>query len=155
MTKTPYLLILSTIILLLSCRNDKNKILENKFEYKWYSLDGNLTIKNDKTFEFNRFTCISQSISKGYWKILNDTLILNSYDPKDCYFKEDFIIFPPNTKKHYPRKTIKNCKPNIGYVKFKNEKFHIKDSILIYINSSIKDEDLNSRYNFKKKSYNN
>lgn len=151
MPKTIYLLILLVILLLLSCRNNKNKILGNNFENKWYSIDGNLTLKNDKTFEFNRFSCVSHSISKGYWKITNDTLILNSYVPKDCYFKEDFIIYPPKTKKHYRLKTIKNCEPNTGYVKFKNEKFHIKDSTLIYLNSSIKDKNSNSRYNFKKR----
>lgn len=139
---------------MLSCKDESKKVLQNKFERKWYSIDGNLTINQNKTFEFNRFTSISQSISKGNWKIINDTLILNSYNPKGCYFEEDFIITPPDTTKYYYKETIKNCKPNMGYVNFKNEKFYIKDTLLLYKTSlEINEDGLSKIYNFKKTSY--
>ncbi|MGO4822030.1 MULTISPECIES: hypothetical protein [unclassified Flavobacterium] len=156
--KQKYLNIVALVILtLLSCEK-KYVINSNAFEYKWYSLDGNLTINSNNTFEFNRFTCISQSISKGKWKITNDTIVLNSFEPKGCYYIESFILEPPPPLKDTitnhnfnHKKTIKECTPNIGYVVFRNEKFYIKDSTLIsksftYINI----KELNGVYNFKK-----
>ncbi|MBE0393373.1 hypothetical protein [Flavobacterium sp. PL002] len=147
---------------LLSCEK-KHAIIPNTFEYKWYSLNGNLTIKSNNTFEYSRSACVSHSISKGKWKINNDTLVLNSFEPKGCYYIESFILKPPPppkdtiAKDNYKiKEIIKDCIPNIGYIIFTNEKFYIKDSLLVsksfpYLyDGSTK---LNNLYNFQKTAY--
>ena len=118
-----FFLIISLI--LTSCNNT------DKFENKWYSINSHLKINSDKTFKFERFNSISSSISKGKWEVINDTLILNSFDNNGCFFHENFLILPPNSEKRVIVNKI-NCYPNQGYVFFKNEKFFIKDSVLIY-----------------------
>lgn len=153
-----HLYILAIVFLtLLSCKK-KQVIISNAFEHKWYSLDGNLTINSNNTFEFNRSACVSHSISKGKWKISNDTLVLNSFEPKGCYYIESFILKPPPPPKdtiandnYNIEKTKKDCTPNIGYVIFRNEKFYIKDSLLISKSFPyIKSKEPNGIYNFKK-----
>ncbi|KDN53717.1 hypothetical protein [Flavobacterium seoulense] len=135
-----FILVIS--LLFLSCEKT------DKFENQWYSLDSNLKINKDRTFEFERFNSISSSISKGEWKIINDTLVLNSFENKGCYFYENYVLEPLN-------KIInknKNCQPNQGYVNFKNEKFYIKDSILIYKSQKNIDESiLRNSYSFSRK----
>ena len=154
--KKMYLNIVAVIFLtLLSCEK-KQAINANAFQNRWESMDGNLTIYPNNTFEYNRYTCISQSISKGKWKITNDTLVLNSFEPKGCYFIENFLIGPPPkdttaNKNSNHKKTIKDCMPNTGYINFKNEKFYIKDSLLL-LKRSLNNND-NNFYNFKKTPY--
>lgn len=126
----------------------------NEFENQWYSLDSKLKINNNKTFEFERFNSISSSISKGKWEVINDTLILNSFQTNKCYFLENFKLEPLRKNDIYILiKTNKDCHPNQGYVIFKNEKFYLKDSTLIYKTEIINDNPkLNTIYNFTRKS---
>jgi hypothetical protein len=140
-----------------ACRKEtQNVILPNPFERKWYSINGHLQIDSTNTFEYIRYACMSQTISKGTWKIVNDTLILNSFAPKGCYFIEDFKIEPPkDTLNMIPNvKTEKDCEANTGYVIFKNEKFYIKDTLLMSKKSAyFEDGELNYHTNFKRTSY--
>lgn len=153
-----YLNIVAIIFLsLLSC--EKKQAITNAFQNRCESMDGNLTIYSNTTFEYNRYTCISHSISKGKWKITNNTLILNSFEPKGCYFIENFLIGPPPkdttaNKNPNQKKTIKDCMPNTGYINFKNEKFYIKDSLLVLKTAlNTNDNKLNNFYNFKRTHY--
>jgi len=143
-----YSFILVISLLFISC----NKT--DKFENQWYSLDSKLKINNNKTFEFERFNSISSSISKGKWEVVNDTLILNSFQTNQCYFYENFKLKPlRKNDKYILVKTNKDCHPNQGYVNFKNEKFYLKDSILIYRTEINNDNPkLNTIYNFTRKS---
>lgn len=137
----PFILVIT--LLFLSCKKT------DKFENKWYSLISKLKINNDKTFEFERFNSISSSISKGKWEVIDDTLVLNSFKNKGCFFYENYVIQPSNKI----IKSNKNCQPNQGYVNFRNEKFYIKDSVLIYKTEINRDNPkLNNIYNFTKKS---
>lgn len=117
-------------------------------------MNSKLKINNNKTFEFERFSSISSSISRGKWEVVNDTLILNSFQTNQCYFYENFKLVPlRKNDKYILIKTKKDCQPNQGYVKFKNEKFYLKDSILIY-KTEINNENpkLNTIYNFTRNS---
>jgi hypothetical protein len=148
--KKMYLNIVAVIFLtLLSCEK-KQPINANAFQNRWESMYGNLTIYPDSTFEYHRYTCISHSLSKGKWKITNDTILLNSFEPKGCYFIENFLIGPPpkDTSTNH-KKTIKDCTPNTGYIKMKNEKFYIKDSLLLF-KTPFNNKELNNFYNFKR-----
>lgn len=138
----------------LSCEK-KDAVVSSNFIHKWHSLDGQLNINSNNTFEYSRNNSVSISISKGKWKITNDTLVLNSFQPKGCYFIESFVLKPTKdtissiNPKH--RETIKNCMPNTGYVILKNEKFYIIDSLLISKTSPyIYDRKLSEVYNFKR-----
>jgi hypothetical protein len=148
--KKMYLNIVAVIFLtLLSCEK-KQPINANAFQNRWESMYGNLTIYPDSTFEYHRYTCISHSLSKGKWKITNDTIVLNSFEPKGCYFIENFLIGPPpkDTSTNH-KKTIKDCMPNTGYIKMKNKKFYIKDSLLLF-KTPFNNKELNNFYNFKR-----
>lgn len=148
-----------TILTFFSCEN-KNVIISNNFQDEWYSSYEYLVINSNSTFEYIRSNCVSSTVSKGKWKIINDTLILNSYHPKGCYFIEDFIQKPPTRKdsirQNIITKNIKDCIPNTGYVYFRNEKFYLKDSLLIsksYTSFNEDSKELNYIHNFQKTPY--
>lgn len=98
----------------------------------------NLKIKPDHTFEFFGGACMDNYNSNGKWKVINDTLILNSVPSKDCQI---LVGFGNNmediSKKDYVRKlTIKDCTPNESdgaYINFINDKFYIKNDTLEYV----------------------
>lgn len=126
------------------------------YERTWYAIDGELKIDSNNTFEYKRSTCVSISVSKGNWRISNDTLILNSFPAKGCYFIEEFDIKTSmKTLNYHLRKiTEKDCEPNSGYVLFNNEKFYIIDSLLISKKSANKvDGNYNHHMNFRKMNY--
>ena len=151
------IVILFSLLNLFACKKVKHKIITpNKFARVWYSIDGYLKINSANTFEYVRYTCISQSKSKGKWQILNDTLILNSITPNGCYFIENFKIEPPkDTITLIPMlKSKKDCQPNIGYVILKNEKFYLKDTLLMSKNAAYYDDgEFNHHTNFRNTSY--
>ncbi|AWA31156.1 hypothetical protein HYN48_14225 [Flavobacterium magnum] len=156
MSKIYFILSVILLLVFVSCKNETQKYIPNKFERIWYSIDGRLKIDSSHAFEYVKYTCVSQSISKGKWNIVNDTIFLNSFSPYGCYFEEEFGIPPSaDTTQFTPLKTTeKNCEPNSGYVNFRNEKFYIKDSILISKKSTYyKNGEFNLHTNFKMKNY--
>ena len=108
-----------------------------------------LKINNDNTFDFNSGACMSSTTSKGKWRIENDTIILNSFKPRNCCF---LIVFGGNCEKygkagenHMFRKSFEDCDMKIEdmYDVFENTKFFIKNEKLIFKKSKINDcEDL-------------
>lgn len=139
------LLSLFILTLFLSCTNKKDIIaMESKFIHTWESKKAiiphmdNLTIKPDHTFEFYGGACMSNYNSAGKWKVVNDTLILNSIPSKECQGLSGFgNNLEDPTKKGFVRKfTFKNCQPdesNGEYINFINDKFYIKSDTLEYI----------------------
>lgn len=151
------LLSIFSFLFLFSCNNKENAISkQNNFTREWFSIDGHLKINSKNTFEYVRYTCISKSISKGKWLIINDTLVLNSYKPKGCYFIENFEIVPPKDSINIiaKSKSDKNCNPIEGYVIFKNEKFYLKDTLLLSKRlTNYNGGRLNQHTNFRKNRY--
>ena len=125
------------------------RIDDNKFLGKWHSVKrpypygATIEICSNYNFIYIGGACDSRFGSKGDWLLNGDTLILNSFEPEECYFisefgvnciivTEDFI--PPELKT-----SIRGCKPDTDYDYrcFINEKFIIEDSVLIHIRKTI------------------
>jgi len=140
----------NTLILLLitffSCKKrEELKINTNeKFIQEWESVKtiiphkDYLLIKSNQTFEFHGGACTSFYESFGKWKVVNDTLILNSNKSKKCQYVNGFgdnFEVPKEDEIFEPKTTITNCKPKNedSYVNFINDKFFIKNDSLIYV----------------------
>ena len=123
---------------------------DNKFLGKWYSVkrgypfSATLEIDSNHYFIYAGGACDSRFGSRGNWQLNFDTLILNSFYPKDCYYIFEFGVSraippPPDEFGNFPRyerlTSIKDCKPDTDstYFLFINEKFIIEDSVLIHI----------------------
>ncbi|WP_310556063.1 hypothetical protein [Flavobacterium sp.] len=139
-----YYLIFIIFFLHFGCKKVvRNENIE-KFVNNWKTtkkpvpFSGTLKINKNKTFEYYAGTCSSKSFSKGKWNVDKDTIILNSFESKECYFLEEFEINCISvSKKGKPlvvKKTIKNCEPKTedSYVEFVNTKFYLNDTILIH-----------------------
>lgn len=151
--KKQALYILTTIFILSSCIS-KNKTAESSEEHfekyfgVWHSTDrhyeysADLKIDSINNFIYEGGACASSFLSKGSWKLNGDTIILNSFQPEECYYVNDFgikyIVAPPiigDTTKHEMRTSIKGCEPKLysTYILFNNEKFIIKNDTLVHI----------------------
>jgi hypothetical protein len=118
---------------------------DNAFLGEWYSVKrpypfgATLEIGLNHNFIYEGGACDYHFMSKGEWLLKDDTLILNSFEPKECYFISEFGVkctiitsdFTPPERKT----SMKGCKPNTEreYILFKNEKFIIEDSLLTHI----------------------
>ena len=140
--------------LLQSCNNaarerNSEQEIDNDFLGAWCSVDrvypfgAVLYIGSDYNFEYRGGACTSHFFSLGYWKINNDTLILNSIKPERCFVIRNFgAIWAPLLRdddgRAIRRTTIKDCTPAWGdseldFLVFENEKFIIEDSTLVHI----------------------
>ena len=143
-----FLSLLSILCILNSCKKEEKKIIVDKdfkFIKEWQSkkiiIPGNsfIKIKPDHTFEYDAAGCQWRCNSFGKWKVINDTLILNSIPSKECQILSNFgeMIKPLKKGEVYePKTTIKNCKPeerNGMYENFINDKFYIKNDTLEYV----------------------
>jgi len=149
-----YIILLGFLSLFLqSCWNTHQKentnddLINNEFLGEWYSVEriipfgAVLTIDTDYSFIYEGGACLSSFGSKGNWTLNNDTLILNSIEPEECYYISDFggnciLITIDDTTSFKREISIKDCVPDnidYDYIIFKNEKFIIKDSVLTYI----------------------
>ena len=137
-----WFLTVCSIFVINCCKKEKEiePNVENKFTNIWYSLNSNLIITENNKFEYIRFDCVSKSTSNGKWEIKNDTIILNSFESNGCYFYEKFEIEPPKPNEKFEnyenKKSKKDCVPNQGFVIFKNEKFYLKNSNLVFKSKS-------------------
>lgn len=151
--KKQALYILTTIFILSSCIS-KNKTAESSEEHfekyfgVWHSTDrhyeysADLKIDSINNFIYEGGACASSFLSKGSWKLNGDTIILNSFQPEECYYVNDFgikyIVAPPiigDTTKHEMRTSIKGFEPKLHsiYILFNNGKFIIKNDTLVHI----------------------
>lgn len=97
-----------------------------------------LIFNTDNNFTYKSVGHITESFSQGNWKIKENTLILNSIMPKECFYTLSFGGKCKSShllKDELIDKTISECEPsalNKFYVEFKNSKFLIKEDSLIY-----------------------
>lgn len=144
-----------TIIFIISSCISKNNIAESSEEqfdkylgiwhttFRHYEYSADLKIDSMNNFIYEGGACESSFLSKGSWKLNGDTIILNSFQPEECYYVNDFgikyIVAPPiigDTTKHELRTSIKGCEPDLvytTYILFNNERFIIKNDTLIHI----------------------
>ena len=139
-------IILFLIITFFSCKK-KEEVKMNineKFIREWESVKtiiphkDYLLIKSDQTFEFHGGACTSFYESFGKWKVVNDTLILNSNKSKKCQYVNGFgdnFEAPKKDEIFETKTTINNCNPENEncYVNFINDKFYIKNDTLKYV----------------------
>jgi hypothetical protein len=119
---------------------EKKEIQENKFIGTWYDTEyvvPNLTIikiKTDSTFSCTSGACAWQGFSYGKWKMIGDSLELNSVKIDTCYDVSTFIDCHFFDKNSEPIMTIPGCKPDTpgSYIFFDKEKFYIKNDSLVY-----------------------
>ena len=105
-----------------------------------YSRKTTLKINSDFTFNYNSQGCQWKTISKGKWKVIGDTIELNSTNIVTCY---NMFPFAECIKfKEYENKkiltTIPNCssESETDFSIFNKEKFFLKNDSLIYIKKS-------------------
>lgn len=140
------LIIISLFLALLtSCEKALPKKIEDpKFAKVWYDtchgmpFSSKLKIGVNKKFEYYSRSCQGGTRSNGYWKIVNDTIILNSIKPKGCLFQYPFGVVCDiyNEPEIVGNTTIKNCDPDgrkAIYEIFENEKFFIRNDTLIHL----------------------
>jgi len=148
--KTNYsLLFLLFCFLLQSCCNTgtETQTEQNNYIGDWrcvkraYPYNAVLKIDSSYSYTYTGGFCTSWFESKGDWTIKDDTLILNSFEPEECYYLREFgvnwVIVDLESSTIPKQKTsIEDCKPSIRdyeYIIFTNEKFIIKDSLLTHI----------------------
>ena len=131
--------ILILFIGLLSCQN--KEIPKNKFVGIWYDTEyivpGShlLKINKDSTFSYKGAGCDWRVISKGKWKLLGDSIELNSTSSDTCYRMFPYtrcIKFGETSRKD--TLTIPNCNPNqnADFLIFSKERFYLKKDSLVY-----------------------
>jgi len=140
-----------------SCRQQKrtcdaeNQIeltdTNNEFIGVWESVgipyfiefQAHLTIYSNHYFVFDGGACMSSFASWGSWMLNGDTIILNSFEPEECFYIWDFgINCTPVDDAIRFQKTYENCEMkslyfDFTFFRFTNERFVIKDSILTHI----------------------
>lgn len=137
------------LFFLLSCK--KSESLPNKFVGTWYDTEyivpgrSSIKINLDSSFSYQSAGCQSRVISKGKWKIVGDSLELNSTSSDTCYKMFPFIFcipFGENNRKDVL--TITDCNPlgDTSFAIFEKETFYIKNDSLFYklkVNSQCSD----------------
>lgn len=135
------LMVLVLILLMLSCKNAEDE--SKKFIGKWHDTEyiipteGFIEFKSDNTFYYRSDGCMWRSISKGSWKLYNDTIELNSGKIDTCYFTFPFVKCVELGELVKRGKTISDCSPedDIDFLEFTNERFYLRNDTLIYSNS--------------------
>lgn len=145
-------------MILASCGNIDKKTIpddelkENQYIGEWQTIEGKyifeaaLKIDSNHNFTYEGGACLLHFSSEGSWIIIDDTLIINSFDCEECRYLSKFseigeivVIIENETsiKISHPKSTsIEDCEPaypDEEYVIFNQEKFLIKDSVLTYI----------------------
>ncbi|MDY0989626.1 hypothetical protein BSF41_27150 [Flavobacterium sp. ACN2] len=131
--------ILILFIGLLSC--EKKEIPKNKFVGTWYDTEyivpGShlLKINKDSTFSYKGAGCDWRVISKGKWKLVGDSIELNSTSSDTCYRMFPYtrcIKFGETRRKD--TLTIPNCNTsqNADFLIFSKERFYLKNDSLVY-----------------------
>lgn len=132
----------SIFIIIAFCLLSCEKKADERFTKTWYDTEykipekSTLKIKSDFTFRYNARGCDWHTISKGKWKVIGDTIELNSISIDTCYnvfpFAECLKFGENNNRKI--RTTILNCNAESGkvYTIFNKEKFYLKNDSLVY-----------------------
>jgi len=144
------------LVLQSCCNNEKGNdniyddldLMNNEFLGEWYAVEGiipfsaTLVIDSNYTYTYEGGGCLMYLGSEGIWACNGDTLLLNSYEPEECFYLQEFdeicMEFEINDSSTYRkiRTTKEGCTPEkywYQYVIFKNVKFLIIDSVLTHI----------------------
>mgnify|MGYP003574913437 CR=1 FL=1 len=128
-----------SIIFLISCK--KSEIPVNKFIRTWYDTEyivpgkSSIIIKKDGYFYYRSAGCDWRVKSKGHWKIIGNSIELNSTTSDTCYRMFPFVECISFGKyKGKDLLTIPNCHPNddASFAIFNKEIFYIKNDSLVY-----------------------
>jgi len=126
-------------VCLISCK--KPEILPNKFSGTWYDTEyiipnnSIIKINKDSSFSYRSRGCDWRVLSKGNWKIIGDSIELNSTTSDTCYKMFPFVECIPFGKYNgRDLSTIPNCNPkdDASFAIFKKEIFYIKNDSLVY-----------------------
>jgi len=169
MYKIISILILFSFLSFIACKNSNEQEIRKKYIAEWKSTkkpipySATLKINKDNTFDFDSGACMSSSRSKGHWRLENDTIILNSFKPKDCCL---LMVFGGNCEKYGKigenymfKKSFENCdlETENSYDVFENTKFYIKNEILVFKKNKINDckdlENWNNNFVLGKKQF--
>ena len=133
------------LICLISCKKPVKPV--NKFVGTWYDTEyvvpnlSKLKIKADSTFSYTSGACTWQGFSRGKWKMIGDSIELNSIKSDTCYRMFPLLNCAPFEKRTKDLVTIPNCNSNAkeDFLIFSKEKFYIKnDSLILKIKPSSK-----------------
>lgn len=127
------------ILFLISCK--KSEVPVSKFVGIWYDTQyivpgrSSIKINKDSSFNYNSAGCDWREVSNGKWKIVGDSIELNSINSDTCYKMFPFVECIRFGK--YDRRdslTVLNCEPtnNASFAIFNKERFYIKRDSLIY-----------------------
>ncbi len=134
------ILIFIFMTLVVSCENATDE--SKKFIGKWHDTEysipntGFIEIKSDSTFYYRSAGCGWRSISKGSWKLYNDTIELSSGKIDTCYYTFPFVQCVEFGEFVKRGKTISDCSPEVGidFLEFTNERFYLRNDTLMYSN---------------------
>ena len=141
MLKNIVLIFLSIIFLACSQNIKDNFEKSEDFIRDWkvirypYS-NATLNLSANHTFKYQETGHLSEIYSEGIWKMNNDTLILNSLQPNECLYIDDFSLTKGKTLDDM-QTTLKNCEPKPNskfFTEFNNSKFIITKDSLKYLN---------------------
>lgn len=96
------ILSLLSFLCFISCKKHEN--LPNKFLGTWHDTEyivpgkSSIKINADSTFYYRSHGCEGGSVSKGNWKIVGDSIELNSISSDTCYKMFPFIFCYPFEK---------------------------------------------------------
>jgi hypothetical protein len=138
MKSTTYLL----VILLFGFQSCKKKA-DERFTKTWYDTEyiipgrTTLEIKSNFTFSYRAAGCQWRCFSRGNWKVIGDTIELNSVVSDTCYNMFPFaecVKFGAYANKKIPT-TVPNCTAETGeeFTLFRKDKFYLKKDSLVYI----------------------
>lgn len=95
-----------------------------------------LSLSENHEFKYHETGHLSEIYSEGIWKLDNDTLTLNSLQPNECLYLDDFSLTKGQTIDDI-QTTFKNCNPKPDskfFIEFNNSKFIVTKDSLIYLN---------------------
>ncbi|TDO97127.1 hypothetical protein [Flavobacterium sp. 245] len=129
--------ILVLFLALISCKKAESP--PNRFIGTWYDTEyvvpslTRITIKKDSTFSCISGACTWQGFSQGKWKIVGDSIELNSTKSDTCYRMLPFVDCNPFEKRK-DLLTIPNCSPEqrSDFLIFDKERFYVKNDSLVY-----------------------
>ncbi|KFF02710.1 hypothetical protein [Flavobacterium reichenbachii] len=125
---------------LISCQ--KKETPKNKFTGTWYDTEyivpgkSSIKINADSSFNYRGAGCDWRVFSKGKWRMIGDSIELNSTKIDTCYIAFPFLdctFFDRKDKAPLPLLTMPNCEPDEGksFCLFTKEIFYIKNDSLI------------------------
>ena len=109
------------------------KIKNNEYDKEY------LEINSDNTFYYKGVGHLNESFAKGRWKVVNDSLVLNSITPKECLYVVNFGTYCEHANIVIEEKintTFDDCEPQTIsklYKAFNDTRFILKKDTMFYV----------------------